>query len=330
MLGSWLVGSQKFEAGYPGHSGTTVKTKTKKRLIVTTVIVVFHVLGFISSIHAVTSTRTSQGAIAWVVSLNTFPYVSVPAYWILGRSKFQGYVTARQQGDLEIQDTIRKAGREVSEVIVEDPESGPVRAAVLMAEMPAVRGNTVDLLIDGEATFASIFEGIDATKEYLLVQFFIVKDDGLGRDLQSRLIAKAREGVRVYFLYDEIGSYKLPKRYLKELRDAGVEVSPFHSRKGRRNRFQINFRNHRKIVVVDGHTAWIGGHNVGDEYLGKGELGDWRDTHLKIDGPAALAAQLSFFEDWHWATDSVPEFNWTPQHVAEDGVDMLVIPTGRV
>ena len=197
-----------------------------------------------------------------------------------------------------------------------------------MAEMPAVRGNSVDLLIDGETTFASIFAGIDAAEEYVLVQFFIVKDDELGRDLQARLIAKAREGIRVFFLYDEIGSYKLPKRYLDELREAGVEVSPFHSRKGHRNRFQINFRNHRKIVVVDGHTAWIGGHNVGDEYLGKGDLGDWRDTHLKIDGPAAVAAQLSFFEDWHWATDSVPAFNWTPQHIAEDGVDVLVMPTG--
>ena len=78
--------------------------------------------------------------------------------------------------------------------------------------------------------------------------------------------------------------------------------------KGRVNRFQINFRNHRKIVVADGHTAWVGGHNVGDEYLGKDpKFGHWRDTHLKIEGPAALAVQLSFFEDWHWATDTVPD-----------------------
>ena len=293
-----------------------------------TVIIVFHVLGFLSSVHAVMSTRTSQGAIAWVVSLNTFPYIAVPSYWVLGRSRFQGYVTARQQGDLEIQDTVRTAGREAAEVLVAEPERGAARAAILMAEMPAVRGNTVDLLIDGAATFDSIFEGIDNARDYVLVQFYIVKDDGLGRELQSKLIAKSHEGVRVLFLYDEIGSHKLPRRYLDELRNAGVEVSPFHSRKGRRNRFQINFRNHRKIVVVDGHTAWVGGHNVGDEYLGKSRLGPWRDTHLKIEGPAALAAQLAFFEDWHWATDGFPELVWTPQHVAEDGVDMLVIPTG--
>jgi cardiolipin synthase len=297
-------------------------------LIVSIVIVVFHVLGFLSSIHAVMSTRTSQGAIAWVVSLNTFPYVAVPAYWVLGRSKFQGYVTARQQGDLEIQHIVRNAAKEASEFRSAEMTTGAARAAELLAEMPTVKGNTVELLIDGDATFASIFKGIDAAEEYVLVQFFIVKDDGLGRELQARLIAKARDGVRVFFLYDEIGSYKLPKKYLIELREAGVEAAAFHSRRGPRNHFQINFRNHRKVVVVDGHTAWIGGHNVGDEYLGKGPLGAWRDTHMKIDGPAAVAAQLSFFEDWHWATDGVPDFNWMPQHVAEDGVDVLIVPSG--
>ena len=296
--------------------------------MISAVILIFHVLGIISSVHAVMGTRTSQGAIAWVVSLNTFPYVAVPAYWVLGRSRFHGYVTARQQGDLEIQTVVERANDQLEAVISPMPERGPGRAAELLAELPTARGNSVELLIDGEATFASIFDGIDSAEEYVLVQFFIVKDDGLGRELKAHMTARAQHGVRVMFLYDEIGSYKLPRSYIQELRDAGVEVSPFHSRKGPRNRFQINFRNHRKIVVVDGHTAWIGGHNVGDEYLGKGELGPWRDTHLKIEGPAALAAQLSFFEDWHWATETEPELTWQPDHISEDGVPVLILPSG--
>ena len=302
--------------------------KVKKRMIITVALIVFHVLGFLSSIHAVMSTRTSQGAIAWVVSLNTFPYIAVPAYWVFGRSTFRGYVTARQTGDLEIQHIVQTALAESGDLQSTGVRTGAARAAELLAEMPALRGNTVELLIDGEATFASIFEGIEEARDYVLVQFFIVKDDDLGRELKTRLIAKAREGIRVYFLYDEVGSYKLPRSYIEDLRDAGVEALDFHSRKGPRNHFQLNFRNHRKIVVADGHTAWIGGHNVGDEYLGKGPLGAWRDTHIKIEGPAALAAQLSFFEDWHWATDTIPEFDWTPRHVDDDGVDVLIIPTG--
>ncbi|MGL6253582.1 MAG: cardiolipin synthase, partial [Billgrantia desiderata] len=133
----------------------------------------------------------------------------------------------------------------------------------------------------------------------------------------------------VYFLYDEIGSYKLPNAYLQTLRDAGVNVHRFHSTRGPGNRFQLNFRNHRKIVVADGARAWVGGFNVGDEYLqGHRKLGPWRDTHLKLEGPAALALQLVFIEDWHWATEEVPDLPWEPTVPSVNGVPALILPTG--
>ena len=100
-----------------------------------------------------------------------------------------------------------------------------VRAAEGLADMPVLRGNKVQLLIDGDATFDSIFQGIDSAKAYVLVQSYIVRDDGLGHALKDRLVAKAKEGVRVYFLYDEVGSHALPGNYLDELRSAGVEAS---------------------------------------------------------------------------------------------------------
>jgi cardiolipin synthase len=199
-----------------------------------------------------------------------------------------------------------------------------------MARVPLTSGNNVTLLVDGDATFTSIFDGIDAAEEYVLVQFYIVRDDELGRQLKSRLIARAQSGVRVLFLYDEIGSLGLPDSYLEGLRSANVEIFPFHSRKGSRNRFQLNFRNHRKTVVVDGRIAWIGGHNVGDEYLGRDPaFGRWRDTHIRVEGPAVIGAQLAFVEDWRWATDELPGgLNWTP-HIAADGeAQVLVIASG--
>jgi cardiolipin synthase len=151
----------------------------------------------------------------------------------------------------------------------------------------------------------------------------------LGRELKSRLIAKAEQGVRIYFLYDEIGSHALPEKYKDDMKAAGIEVYNFHSRKGPRNRFQINFRNHRKIVVVDGHTAWVGGHNVGDEYLGKDpKLGKWRDTHVKIVGPAAKAVQLAFLEDYHWASDKTLELDWKVESDSEGDKEILIVPSG--
>jgi len=306
------------------------RRKVKKMWIVIPLMIVFHVLGFISSIHAVMGTRTAQGAVAWVVSLNTFPYVAVPAYWILGRSRFEGYVTARQEEDSEIRSIVKMAGENVRDHRCDRAEkAGSSRTAENLAKIPYLRGNEVELLIDGDATFSSIFEGIAKAKKYVLVQFFIVKDDELGRELKAALLERARAGVRVYFLYDEIGSNKLPNSYLTELREAGVEILDFNTRKGSGNRFQINFRNHRKIVVVDGHTAWVGGHNVGDEYMGKDpEFGHWRDTHVRITGPAVLAVQVSFLEDWNWAADKVPEIHWDPHVLEEEGVDVLIFPTG--
>jgi cardiolipin synthase len=182
--------------------------------------------------------------------------------------------------------------------------------------------------VDGDATFASILSGIDAATDYILFQFYIVHDDEIGREVKTHLMDKAREGVRVYFLYDEVGSHDLPRSYLDDLRTAGVEVSAFNTRQGRRNRFQINFRNHRKVVVVDGRVSWVGGHNVGDEYLGRDpEFGHWRDTHVRIEGPAALEVQFSFVEDWYWATGTIPELDWVPT-ASEDNTTVLILPSG--
>ncbi len=293
-------------------------------------ILLFHILGLISSIHSVMSTRTSQGTIAWVVVLNTFPYIAVPAYWILGRSRFQGYVKARQANDRSTERYEKIVIDALAPHRIPETEVAPAgKAAERLAEMPFLMGNRVDLLVDGEATFNSILEGINASSDYILFQFFIVHDDEIGRRVKSHLISKANEGVRVYFLYDELGSHDLPSSYLEELKAAGVAVSAFNTRKGKGNRFQINFRNHRKVVVVDGCVTWIGGHNVGDEYLGKDpKFGHWRDTHVRIQGPATLEAQLSFLEDWHWATESALDLNWSPEKANDAEQSVLIVPSG--
>ena len=283
--------------------------------MIVALVVVFEVLGILSAVHAVMSVRTPQGSIAWAVSLVTFPYVSVPAYWVFGRDKFQGYVLARQNELDNLSSIILHANQNLAEVSVDGVHnSGAVRLAETLARSPLTNGNLVELLIDGDATFNSIFAGIDAAQKYVLVQFYIVKDDTLGRQLQERLIAAADRGVNVLFLYDEIGSLGLSSAFRQKLISAGIDVRPFHTRKGLGNRFQLNFRNHRKTVVVDGKVAWIGGHNVGDEYVGADPtFGDWRDTHVRLEGPAAIGAQLAFVEDWRWASDSMPEnLNWVP------------------
>jgi cardiolipin synthase A/B len=302
----------------------------RRSFLVIFMMVVMHALGFISSINALMSTRTAPGAVAWIVSLNTFPYLSVPAYWIFGQSKFQGYVVARREKDSELGFALRHKPEIVSPFVATPAnEWGGAQALEKLAKMSFLSGNRVDLLIDGEATFRSIFEGIEAAEHYLLVQFYLVRDDALGRELKERLERKAKQGVRVYFLCDAIGSYRLPSSYTNELADAGVHVSRFRSTRGPGNRFQINFRNHRKVVLADGRFGWVGGFNVGDEYLGKDQnFGPWRDTHLMVEGPSVLSLQVSFMEDWHWATDEILELDWKPKPVKESDVPVLILPSG--
>jgi cardiolipin synthase A/B len=302
------------------------RSKRRRRILIA-VVVVFHLMGVSSSLDALMSVRTAPGTVAWIVSLNTFPYLAVPAYWIFGRTKFRGYVIARRDDESALARSLADKTRELqSHRFPVEGNHRELHAVKALAKLPILQGNRAELLIDGEATFDSIFAGIDAAQRYLLVQFYIVRDDGVGNALKDRLIRKAREGVQVYFLYDEIGSYRLPSGYLQDMSDAGVHVTAFHSTRGRGNRFQLNFRNHRKIVVADGVRGWLGGFNVGDEYLGKS--GHWRDTHLMLEGPAALALQLTFLEDWHWATGDTPDLPWKPAPSAHHDVPVLTVASG--
>ncbi|MBZ0113504.1 MAG: cardiolipin synthase [Thermoanaerobaculia bacterium] len=300
--------------------------------MVTTVLFVAHFLGALTSISALMSTRTSQGSIAWIMALNTLPLLSVPAYWVFGRDKFRGYVTAREQVKQQFgieTETVRASLRDLSVQLDDDGSAALVGQN--LAEMLYLRSNQVDLLIDGVATFDSILAGIDLAQDYILMQFYIVRDDEIGAAVAERLIGKAREGVRIWFLYDEIGCSDLGDSYLERLEAEGIKVSAFHSTKGLGNRFQINFRNHRKIVVVDGKVGWVGGANIGDEYLGRDPaFPNWRDTHVRIAGPAALQLQLSFGEDWRWATGDIIDVPWKvpqPEDLTGNAI-VLILPTG--
>jgi len=292
---------------------------------------VLYILAFLAAIHAVMKARTSQGAIAWAMALITFPYLAVPLYAIFGRSKFRGYVDARRVGDHETRDIAVKLRDEHGEKIraqFKEAEA-PCQTLENLARMPFTGHNEARLLIDGDATFGAIFEGIESARDYILIQFFIVKNDELGIELKDRLIRKAQEGVHVYFLYDEIGCHALPRSYVRELTEAGAVIRPFKTTQGRANRFQINFRNHRKIVIIDGHTAYVGGLNVGDEYMGRHPvLSPWRDTHAMVSGPVVLGVQISFLEDWYWAAREVPRLTWSPHMEAGGEKRILVLPTG--
>lgn len=291
-------------------------------------------LGILAVVHAIMHTRTPQGAIAWIFALIFLPVLAVPLYIVLGRTRFPGYIEARRartEGHKNVRALTTSVISKLSPHTLPIPPDriGLLESLSDMVNLPLTKGNDVKVLIDGKQTFQALFESITKARHYLLVEFFIIKDDNLGDELQKLLIKKAQEGVKVYLIFDEIGSRKLPQKYLQAFRaEPNVLITPFGGkRKWFSNIIRINFRNHRKIVVVDGQTAFIGGLNVGMEYLGKGVLGAWRDTFVRIMGPSIQCIQLAFQEDWHWATEEVLELPCDPAPQAGDK-SILIIPSG--
>ena len=149
-------------------------------------------MAIVAAIDAVMTSRTTQGSIAWAIALVTLPFVTLPLYLIFGRSKFEGYVSARRAGDLEINDIAGRLEKDLAGFLPAF-DGAPEQIGVLekLAELPFTRRNCADLLIDGEATFGEMFRVIDDARDYILIQFFIVHDDRLGRDLKEKLALKA-------------------------------------------------------------------------------------------------------------------------------------------
>ncbi|UCD68586.1 MAG: cardiolipin synthase [Betaproteobacteria bacterium] len=296
--------------------------------MITAIVALFYVGGIVAAIHAVMTVRTAQGAVAWSVSLVTMPFVALPAYLVLGRSKFEGITAAYDQSQDKIDELVKQFRQNMDPWVIpagDDPSM--YRSVRKLAEMEMTHGNRAELLINGDSTFSSILDGVARANHYVLFQFYMFHDDKLGRQVQEALIERAKAGVRVYVLYDEIGSHGLPDTYVEKLRAAGAEVSSFKPTQGSRNRFQLNFRNHRKMVVVDGITGWVGGHNVGDEYMGRDpDFSPWRDTHVRLDGPVVQQLQAVILSDWYWATRELPELNWQPQAAEGADVKAMIVP----
>jgi cardiolipin synthase len=293
-------------------------------------LVLVYIMAIVSALEVILKARTSQGAVAWTVSLLTLPYITVPLYLVFGRNKFDGYLEQRDEIEKESLRLIRQTSGLIEQHIVPVSNDTPLYASLFnLARMPATTGNRVELLIDGQQTFNSLLEGLATAEKFIMFQFYIIRGDDLGRRLCRILADKAKAGVKVFLLYDEIGSRSFAgTRIHKQLEMTGVRVAPFNTTQGRRNRFQLNFRNHRKNVVVDGKFAWIGGHNVGDEYLGLNKrIGHWRDTHTLVEGPAVLGAMLAFATDWRWATRSPMNIEWEFSTGKKGDSTVLVFPS---
>nr|WP_231615915.1 cardiolipin synthase [Novipirellula artificiosorum] len=286
------------------------------------VVLAIQVLAIWSAFHALRYVRTSQAVVAWVVALITLPFLALPLYWVFARHRFEGYREAiRDTGERHLM-SVKAIRREL--LTPTDTQStkldSPLEHVADVLDTPISHGNQFQLIVNGDAFFDEVDSQIRTAQRYIYAAFYIIRDDEVGNRFADALIERAEAGVAVRLLYDEVGCLRLSKHYLARLSRAGVDVRAFNTRQGFVNRFQINFRNHRKMLVIDGLRAIVGGLNVGNEYVGKASwISDWRDTAVLVRGRVARKVQAVFAGDYYWAARcDLPEADWSEDLDAGD------------
>lgn len=249
--------------------------------------------------------RRPYKAITWLVILHFLPLVGLLAYYFVAKEYCAGPTNRNENKKLEqikehlIDLSARRFPKEQFDQTVwqDNRMHSMLRNA---SSFPISSGNETTVYAEGEEAFEAMLESIASAKHHIHIEFFIIRDDRLGTKFQQLLIQKARAGVRVRILYDGMGSLGLGKKYVKRLQAAGVETGCFFPLFATFINKRVNYRNHRKIVVVDGKIGFIGGLNIGDEYLGEDpKVGYWRDTFFSIKGDAVLWIQYTFLNDWN-------------------------------
>ena len=290
-------------------------------------VLIFYLAGLLCAAAAILRARTPQGAAAWVVGLVTMPFFTVPLFIIFGRSKFSGYAMRSKILDTEVSKKLSYMQSELMKDAVTPDRIHPLMNSIInLSSLGFTCNNTVELLVDGEQTYSSMFEALEKAEKYIIFQFYIFRLDSTGKKFAEVLLRKAIQGIQINFLYDEIGS-EIPASFIKEFERAGIDICHFNSLSGR-GHFQVNFRNHRKILIIDGKSAFVGGLNIGDDYLGLWpELGPWRDTHLKLEGPSVLATQMIHAKDWFWCRQVDLKVEWTISSTRGEA-NILILPSG--
>jgi hypothetical protein len=215
------------------------------------------VAAVVIAFEAIRRTRTPQGAVGWTVFLFAWPMVAVPLYLLFGYSRVQSYAEARREADHGLPD-----GSEAA-LPPAPAEAARLAEVAAVALHPVTRGNAARLLPKAEAAFEAMLAAIDGAERYVLLQFYIVRDDEIGRRFAEALVRAAARGVRVRVILDAVGTLLLPPRYGRGLREGGVELRFQRGPARPLGRFGLNFRNHRKILVVDGREGFTGGLNLG-------------------------------------------------------------------
>jgi len=266
-----------------------------------------------TAILIILENRNPQKTISWILVLVLLPFIGIVIYLFFGQEYRKNKMYSRKglkhlerlrNLTLEQLDNLPKNHFQINEKLY----SKKRLMNLLLSNSNAIltNDNKIQILHNGAETFPEIFRTMEEAKHHIHLEYYIIENDRIGNYLRELLIRKAQEGIEVRLIFDDVGSWELKKKFIRSMSDAGVKVDCFMKVRFPMLTSRVNYRNHRKILVVDGETAFVGGLNFADRYQdGVPGIGPWRDTHLKVTGGGATALQIIFMADWYFVSKEI-------------------------
>jgi cardiolipin synthase len=273
----------------------------------------FLIIVVLTIILLILENRNPVKTMAWILAIILLPVMGVILFYFFGQNYRKKRIYTRKEisdfrqiEKLAAYQASNLAGQlDQTSQIIKD-KSGIIRLLLNSNKAPITQKNRVKVLNDGQETFPEIYSALESAQNHIHLEYYIFEEGVVGNRIRDILIEKAKAGVEVRMIFDDVGSWDLDDDYFEGLTKAGCEVEAFGPVRFPRLATRINYRNHRKIIVVDGKTGFVGGLNIADKYLyGSPEIGMWRDTHLRIDGAAVASLQTVFLTDWHFVSNKL-------------------------
>lgn len=272
--------------------------------------IIYFAILLLVCLRIVYDTRSTFKTLAYLLLVVFVPVIGIIFYFSFGinyrkRKMYTKKLVQDEHLREKLRSDILQSSKQTFDQSTPEVQSSKELAVLLFRDImsPLTADNEVKVLINGENKFPEVLDAMRRAKNHIHIEYYIYEDDEIGRAIEQVLVQKAREGITVRFIYDDFGSRSIRKKMVSRLKAADVHAFPFSKIIFLALANRLNFRNHRKIIVIDGSTAFVGGINVSDRYINKtGGTKNifWRDTHLKIDGPGVQYLQYLFLGDWNF------------------------------
>ena len=279
----------------------------------TLILLIWILVTAFTSFIIILKNRDPVKTVSWILVIWLLPYIGLFFYFLFGQYYRKEKIFSRKgfKDHKQIEEIRQKQIHDLRshEILKDEKIRGKANIMTLLlnnSKAILTECNDVEVFGNGRKTFDSILNAIEQARDHIHIEFYRWESDNIGEEFRKALIKKAGEGIKIRLIYDDVGSWKLSKIYIKSLLDVGIQMFPFMRVRFPYFTSTVNYRNHRKIVVIDGKIGFVGGINLADKYVsGTKKLGEWRDTHLRIEGEAVKPLQAIFSMDWYFVSGNI-------------------------